>query len=92
MAFDRVQNLKNALDSAFKEPLNAQQLWALTKLSKHVRLRARNNSAFNSLMNSLFPQASFRTVTKTKHNGEQYPGLQIAMKDGTSFDEQEDEE
>ncbi len=89
---DRVKQLKDTLDSAFKEPLTAQQLWALTKLSKHVRLRARNNSAFNNLMNSLFPQALFKTVTKTKRDGTQYPGLQIAMKDGSQYETEEEEE
>jgi hypothetical protein len=89
---DRVSKLKEDIDKAFHEPLNGSQLWALVKLSKYVRLRARNNSAFNNLMNSLFPQASFRTVTKTKRDGTQYPGLQIAMKGGDIVESEEEEE
>lgn len=86
--FDRVTELKNSIEKAFHEPLNASQLWALTKLAKHVRLRARNNNAFNNLMNNLFPHASFRTVTKTKKDGTTYPGLKITT---NGVDSEEDD-
>lgn len=87
---DRTKRLKESIDKAFHEPLNANQLWALVKLSKYVRLRARNNSAFNNLMNSLFPHATFRQVTKTKSNGETYPGLSITINGKEISEDEED--
>lgn len=57
--------------------LTLEQLWAITKISKHVRLRARNNSAFNNYMNRIFPYAKFATVSKTRADGSVYPGLRI---------------
>lgn len=76
--------------------LNARQLWAIVKLCKWVRLRARNNSAFNNLFNTLFPYARFRQVTKTRVNritgqNESYPGLEIEVNgESVSIDESEE--
>ena len=88
--------LKASLEKAFGTELTGEQLWALVKLSKFVRLRARNNSAFNNLFNSLFPNAQFRTVTKERKNWktgqmESYPGLSIVIK-GQAVDQEEEEE
>lgn len=90
MSYDRVKELKESIEKAFHEPLNASQLWALVKLSKHVRLRARNNSAFNNLFNSLFPYARFRQIQKTKANGEKYEGLSITVAGQTHEGESDD--
>lgn len=60
--------------------LTGEQLWAIVKLCKYVRLRARNNAAFNNLMNKVFPYARFEQVTKTRADGSTYPGLQIVMR------------
>jgi len=87
---DRVSQLKQEIDKVFKEQLTANQLWAITKLCKHVRLRARNNSAFNNLFNSLFPHARFRQVTKTKKDGSQYPGLSITVDNNEVSEDEED--
>ena len=88
--------LKASLEKAFGKELTGEQLWALVKLSKHVRLRARNNSAFNNLFNNLFPNAQFRTVTKERKNYrtgqmESYPGLSIIIK-GQAVTQEEEEE
>jgi len=61
--------------------LSNEQLWLLTKFAKYVRLRARNNTAFNNLMNQVFPYARFEQVTKTRVDGTgAYPGLKITIK------------
>ena len=88
--------LKSSLEKAFGTELTGEQLWALVKLAKFVRLRARNNSAFNNLFNSLFPNAQFRAVTKERKNYktgqmEKYPGLSIVIK-GQAVDQDEEEE
>lgn len=80
--------------------LTATQLWALTKFAKNVRLRCRNNNAFNNFMNQTFPHAQFRTVTKTRPARypctpglmESYPGLQITVKGEVKDDTDEGEE
>lgn len=87
---DRVTELKNSIDKVFKEPLTAEQLWAITRLCKHVRLRARNNSAFNNLFNQLFKHATFRQVTKTKQDGSTYPGLSITVDNNEISENEED--
>lgn len=87
---DHKKELKDTIEKAFKEPFTASQLWALTRLAKHVRRYARNNIAFNNLMNDLFAYATFRKVTKTKQNGEKYPGLQITV-NGEEVSEEEEE-
>lgn len=72
--------LKNRLSEAFGiEQFNSNQLWALVILAKHVRLRARNNSAFNNLMNGMFPNANFKEVIKTRLDGQTYKGLSIEV-------------
>jgi len=69
--------------------LTLKQLWCLTKITKHVRLRCRNNTAFNNYMNGIFPYAKFATVTKQKQDGTLYPGLQITVAGAT---EEEDDD
>ena len=77
--------MKADFESQFGK-LNAKQLWLITKLSKYVRLRARNNAAFNNLFNQVFPHARFSQVTKTRiprfvGDAPSYPGLQITVKE-----------
>jgi hypothetical protein len=67
--------------------LNSRQLWILTLFAKNIRLRCRNNSAFNNFMNKTFPYAHFRQVEKTRKDGTKYPGLRIEV-DGEEFVEQ----
>lgn len=73
--------------------LTPRQLWTLVKFAKHIRLRARNNTAFNATAGRIFPYAKFRTVSKTRENYgriETYPGLEITVKDSAlSQDEEE---
>ncbi len=71
--------LRKEFEEVFGQPLTLRQLWAIVKLSKRVRLRARNNAAFNNLFSRLFPYASFRQVTKTNTAGRSYPGLSIQV-------------
>lgn len=59
--------------------LTLEQLWAIVKIAKHVRLRARNNTAFNNYFNRIFPYAQFKTITKQHADGTTYPGLQITV-------------
>lgn len=80
--------LKQAVARDFPS-LSPAQLWTIVKLAKWIRLRARNNSAFNNVMNQLFPNATFRTVTKTKPDGTTYPGLQITVNGQTEEGEEE---
>lgn len=90
--------IKESLEKAFGTNLTAEQLWALTKFAKNVRLRCRNNTAFNNFMGRMFPHATFRTVTKTRPNRynpaqtESYPGLEIAIKGQAPVSEEEGEE
>lgn len=79
-----VSDLKKEIETELGATLTVRQLWALTKFAKHVRLRCRNNAAFNNFMNAMFPHASFRQVTKTRNNRytglpESYPGLAIVV-------------
>jgi hypothetical protein len=74
------KELRNQFEAAFgikADELTAPQLWFLTKFAKHVRLRCRNNAAFNNYMNASFAPAKFRQVTKTRADGSSYPGLEI---------------
>jgi hypothetical protein len=66
----------NDIKEKFGE-LNTQQLWALVKFAKHIRLRCRSNSALNNYLNRLFPYATFKEVTKVARNGDKYQGLSI---------------
>lgn len=78
----------------FGTDLTAKQLWALTKFAKNVRLRCRNNSAFNNFMNRTFPNATFRQVNKTRPSRmnpsvmETYPGLEITVKGMIEMDDE----
>lgn len=73
------------MEEAFGSTLTPKQLWALTKFAKHVRLRARNNAAFNNFANAMFPYARFQQVQKTRQSRsnpsmtETYPGLKISV-------------
>ncbi len=68
------------------EDFSIEQLWCLTKFAKHVRLRCRNNTAFNNYMNGIFRTARFETVQK-EFQGRVYPGLQITAKGKTEVDD-----
>ena len=74
MRFDNPVEIKNKLGE-----LNIEQLWAIVKICKHVRLRCRNNTAFNNYMNAIFPYAHFKQTMKTKSDGTIYPGLQVNL-------------
>lgn len=93
--FNPKQSLKTEFAAEFPQ-LTVRQLWVLTKLAKFVRLRARNNTAFNNAMNEIFPHARFRTVNKTRTSRitgqpETYPGLEITDgKETVSGDETEE--
>lgn len=68
--------------------MTLKQLWAVVKIAKYVRLRARNNTAFNNYMNAIFPYARFEQVTKVRADGQTYPGLRITI-EGESLDGEE---
>lgn len=88
------RNFKDEMEKNFGK-LTLPQLWALVKFSKNVRLRCRNNAAFNNFCNQTFPHARFQQVTKTRPNRynptliESYPGLQITV-DGKTTEEEGD--
>lgn len=63
----------------FPEPLNAAQLWAVTKLAKRCRVYARGNTALNNLMEATFPHAKFKQVPKKFPDGTPYEGLSIQV-------------
>ncbi len=80
-------------EKAFGTPaveFTAEQLWCLTKFAKHVRLRARNNAAFNNYMNRIFTNATFKQVPK-EYNGRTFEGLQITVKGVASSSSDEDD-
>lgn len=83
------EKLKSEINQVFGN-LTGEQLWAIVKLAKNVRLRCRNNKAFNNFMNRMFPYAKFEQVIKSKQDGTKYPGLSISV-NGSSV-EAEDEE
>ena len=92
-----ISDLKAEFEKEFGTALTVRQLWVLVKLAKWVRLRCRNNSAFNNFMNALFsPHASFRTVNKqrpSRYNPsvmDTYPGLSIVV-NGESVDGEDEE-
>ncbi len=65
------------LQGILKEGYTASDVMTLVKFAKHVRLRCRNNAAFNNYMNRMFDgKFIFREVTKQGPRGP-YPGLQI---------------
>ena len=90
-------DFKQLMAENFGNELTAKQLWALTLFAKNVRLRCRNNSAFNNFMGRTFPHATFRQVTKERNNRytgklESYPGLEISVKgEAVSGDENDSE-
>ena len=78
--FTSAQFRDGELDLAEVQPeLTPEQLWLLVKFAKYVRLRARNNTAFNNLCNQVFPYARFTTVTKARADGSSYLGLKIEV-------------
>jgi len=86
-----IPQFRKDFEAAFGKQISVQQLWLLTKMCKNVRLRCRNNTAFNNFMNGVFgPHAQFNTVTKTRISWktglpESYPGLSITV-NGQSAD------
>lgn len=74
-----VQELRESFQRAFGSSFTAEQLWVLVGFAKRVRLRARNNSAFNNLCNELFPGAHFKQVDKYRADGSSYKGLVIEV-------------
>lgn len=84
MRYEDPEEVKRVLGT-----LTLEQLWAVVKIAKHVRLRARNNTAFNNYMNRLFPYARFATVQKQHSDGTTYPGLQIKIGEAEVFEEDE---
>lgn len=72
--------------------LRLRQLWWIVKFAKYVRLRARNNAAFNNLANVVFDGAKFATVNKTRPDGTSYPGLQISINGEVGLDTNEEGE
>lgn len=72
--------------------LNVGQIWAIVKFSKYVRLRCRNNSAFNNFISQVFPHADFKQVTKKRSDGWMYPSLSISIEHTTIEESGEDEE
>lgn len=84
-------NFKEEMEQKFGV-LTPKQMWLLVKLSKNVRLRCRNNVAFNNFFNSTFPYANFSQINKIRADGSSYPGLKITFKDGQSSEEEEENE
>lgn len=81
--------LKSELAEQFPD-LTLRQVWTIVKLSKRIRQRARNNAAFNNLMNRLLPNFEFREVPKDNKWGK---GLQITdKKSGDNSDYEGEEE
>lgn len=80
--------LKSELAEQFPD-LTLRQLWTIVKLVKRVRKFARNNAAFNNLMNRLFPDFEFREVKKDNKWGK---GLQITDKKSGDASDYEGEE
>jgi len=72
-------DFKAEFEKEFGTALTLRQLWLLTKFAKNVRLRCRNNKAFNNFMNATFPYARFAQVPKTKQDGTRYEGLSISI-------------
>lgn len=68
--------------------LSLEKLWLLVKFSKNIRLRCRNNTAFNNFMNATFPYASFRQIEKQRPDGTTYPGLKIIVDQVESEEEE----
>lgn len=89
------RDFKQLMKEQFGE-LTITQMWALVNFSKNVRLRCRNNTAFNNFCNQTFPYARFQQVTKQrvdKYTGQlkTYPGLQITV-NGQTVENEESEE
>lgn len=87
--FNPEQQLKSELAEQFPD-LTLRQLWTIVKLVKRVRKFARNNTAFNNLMNRLFHNNfEFSEVKKDNKWGK---GLQITDKKSGDASDYEGEE
>ena len=96
MGTQHTEPLREEFEKHFGK-LNQNQLWAITKLAKLVRLRCKNNTAFNNAMNEVFPNAKFKAVQKTRKNWrtqqqETYTGLRIEVEGEEIKDVDESEE
>lgn len=83
------EQFRNDFEQEFGK-LTITKLWLLVKFAKYVRLRCRNNSAFNNFCNAVFPHAHFKQVEKKRNDGTSYPGLSITI-NGTESIESEEE-
>jgi hypothetical protein len=90
--YDRVTQLKKEIEQSFGTHFTSDQMWTLVKLCKHVRMRCRNNAAFNNFFNAAFPNFRFAQVTKKRQDGSTYPGLRITNLAGEEVIGGEDEE
>lgn len=94
-----MKTIKEGIPALFGDrKLTLQELWALVKILRVVRMRCRNNVALNNQLNSAFPYARFTTVTKerpSRYNPsvkEKYLGLQITVEGQTAEGGDDDEE
>lgn len=71
------REIYNEWEDAFGSRPTVAQLWVVVKLCKNVRLRCRNNTAFNNFFNRVFLLNSFKQVDKKRGDGTTYPGLEI---------------
>ena len=85
------EQVKQEIETNFGANLTPKQLWALVKFAKHVRLRCRNNNAFNNFANRVFPYAKFEQVNKTRKDGTSYPGLRIRVGENVTDNEESEE-
>jgi len=81
----QAEKIKQEFEVGFGR-LTTKQLWILVKLAKYVRLRCRNNVAFNNFFSRLFPYASFNQVKKVNPDLSEYFGLRIQV-EGENEDE-----
>jgi hypothetical protein len=89
-AFSLTRTDNQKLEGITFDNITPRQLWWLVKFAKHVRLRCRNNSAFNNYLNRNFSNATFKEVTKHKKDGTSYQGLSITVNGQEVSDNLED--
>ena len=93
-----IEEYRAEFEELFGKTLTARQLWMLVKMCKNVRLRCRNNTAFNNFMEQVFPYARFRKVAKQVPDWSRpgqtktVDGLSITVADQTIEDNEEGEE
>lgn len=89
-------NIGKQLQEALGVKLTPAAMWEIVKLAKHVRLRCRNNAAFNNWFNAAFPHLKFEQVQKqrpSRYNPaipEYYPGLKITERETGASHEGDD--